>query len=64
MITERWAREDISDAELSINDFFIFRNDRKIYVSGGCILYIRNCYNVTLVEDLTKVLDTETVRCK
>ena len=30
MITESWAREDISDAELSIYDFVIFRNDKDI----------------------------------
>ena len=38
MITESWSGEDISDAELSIDDFSIFCSDRKIYV--GCILYI------------------------
>ena len=64
MITESWAREDISDAELSTDDFVIFRNDGKIYVGGGCILYIRNCYYATFVEDLTNVPDTETVWCK
>ena len=60
MITESWAREDISDDELSIDDFVIFC-DRKISVCGGCILYIKNCYNATLVEDLTNVPDPETV---
>ena len=58
MITESWAREDISDAELSIDDFVIFRNDRKIYVVGGSIFYIINCHNATLLEDLTNVPDT------
>ena len=61
MITVSWAREDISDIELSIYDLAIFRNDRKISVGGGCILYITNYYNATLVEDLTNVLDTDTV---
>ena len=64
VITESWAREDISDVELSIDDFVIFCNDRKICVCGGCILYIKNCYNATLVEDLGNVPDPETVWCK
>ena len=59
MITESWAREDISDSESSINDFVIFHNDRKISVGGGCILYIRHFCNITLVEELTNVTDTE-----
>ena len=61
MIFESWAREDISDAELSIDDITISRSDRKIYVGGGCILYIKNGCNATLVKDLTTVPDTKTV---
>ena len=55
MITESWAREDISDAELSINDFVIFCSDIKISVGGSHTLYVRNCYNATLVWNLTNV---------
>ena len=64
MITESWVREDISYAELSIDNFVICRSDRKICVGGDCILYIRHFHNATLVEDLTNVPDTETVWCK
>ena len=39
----------------------IFRNDIKIYVGCGCILYGRHCYNATIAEDLTNVPDTEIV---
>ena len=42
MINKSWAREDINDAELSIDDFVIFRNDNKISVGGG-ILYCIYC---------------------
>ena len=59
MITESLDRKDISDAELSIYDFVIFCNDRRISVGGGCMLYIRNCYDATLVEDLTNVPGTK-----
>ena len=64
MITESWSGEDISDAEISIDDLAIFCSDGKIYVGGGCILYITNCYNATLVEYLTNAADTEAAWCK
>ena len=63
MITESWSGEDISDAEISIDDFAIFCSNGKISVGVGCILYIRNCYNATLVEDLTNAPDTEAAWC-
>ena len=61
MITKSLAREYKSDAELSTDVFVICRNDKKIYVGGGCMLYIGNFYNATLVEDLTNVPNTQTV---
>ena len=39
----------------------IFCSDGEISVGGGCIFYISNCYNATLVEDLINVPDTEIV---
>ena len=35
MITESWARGDICGADLSIDDFVVFCNDRKISIGGG-----------------------------
>ena len=61
MITESWAREGISNTDISVDDFAIFRNDRKISVGGGCILYIRNCHNANMLEELTNVPNTEAV---
>ena len=58
---DNWASEDISDVELSTDDFVILCNDRKISVGVGCLLYIRNCYNATLFEDLANVSDTESL---
>ena len=63
-ITESWSGEDISDAEISTDDFAIFCSNGKISVGGGCMLYLRNCYNATLVEDLTNAADTEAAWCK
>ena len=64
MITESWASEDISDAELSIDDFATFRSDKKLSVGGACMFYVKNCHSATLVEVITNVPDTETVWCK
>ena len=34
-VSERWGREDIGDAELSIPGYNFFRNDRSINANGG-----------------------------
>jgi len=41
-ITESWTNDGINDAEISIDDFNIFRKDRKGYKGGGLLLYVRN----------------------
>ena len=40
-ITESWANKDILDAELGLNDYTMFRKDRKGRRGGGVILYIK-----------------------
>ena len=44
----------MNDVKPFILHFYIML-DTKIYVSGGCILYIRNCCNAILVDGLTNV---------
>ena len=39
-ITESWANKDISDAELGLTGYVMFRRDR-IGREGGVILYIK-----------------------
>jgi hypothetical protein len=34
-ITETWAKDDMTDAELSIDGFVMFRSDRKGRLGGG-----------------------------
>ena len=38
IVTETWLKEDIADGEIGLNDFQIFRKDRKlsIHVTRGC----------------------------
>ena len=39
-ITESWARPDISDAELGMAGYVMFRKDRLGRRGGGVILYL------------------------
>ena len=43
-ITESWANEDISDAELGLTGYVMFRRDRIGRRGGGVNLYIKE-YN-------------------
>ncbi len=40
-ITESWATTDVSDAELGLTGYVIFRKDRIGRRGGGVILYIK-----------------------
>ena len=40
-ITESWATPDISDAELGMTGYVMFRKDRLGRRGGGVILYIK-----------------------
>ena len=40
-ITESWATTDISDAELGMTGYVMFRKDRIGRRGGGVILYIK-----------------------
>jgi len=53
-ISESWAHEDISDSELSIKGFNMFRKDRNIANlkrGGGLVLFIKETIKAELVED-------------
>ena len=39
-ITESWLKEHITDAQINIVDYNIFRSDRKLSRNGGALLYI------------------------
>ena len=40
-ITESWANTDITDAELELTGYIMFRRDRIGRRGGGVILYIK-----------------------
>jgi len=61
-ITESWTDDKISDAEIQIEGFEVFRQDRLIGKGGGVLLYIRDSL-VTSAIKLDNVFP-EHVWCK
>lgn len=66
-ITETHFNKDILDAELFIDGFSIFRKDRDFKIDssindisggGGSVIYVRNCFNINLVESFSKAPDS------
>ena len=53
-ITESWAHNDITDAELGLEGYVMFRKDRIGKKGGGVLLYIKDtipAYEVQLQEE-------------
>jgi len=61
-VTESWTDDKISDAEIQIDGFVLFRQDRVVSKGGGVLLYIRD----SLVASATKLENDfpEQVWCK
>ena len=54
VITESWANNDITDAELGLEGYVMFRKDRMGKRGGGLLLYIKEtipAYEVQLQEE-------------
>ena len=49
-ITEIWLKDKIPDDVIQINDFKLFRRDRKEREHGGVCLYINSTYDVTVLD--------------
>ena len=53
-ITEYWANKDISDVELGLGGYVMFRKDRMRRRGGGVLLYVKDtisAYEVQLREE-------------
>ena len=53
-ITESWANNDITDAELGLEGYVMFRKDRMGKRGGGVLLYVNEAipaYEVQLHEE-------------
>ena len=62
-ITETWADEIHSSAELKLSGYDCHRNDRQGR-GGGCIIYAKEDLKTTPLEVLTNTDRTDTVWCK
>ena len=63
-ITESWASNDITDAELGLEGYAMFRKDRMGRRGGGVLLYIKDtipAYEVQLQEEAD---GNEAIWCK
>ena len=61
-VQETWATEKITNAELHINNYNIFRNDRKHKKGGGCLIYMKEKLHASPIEHLSE--NSETLWCK
>ena len=53
-ITESWSNNDITDADLGLEGYAMFRKDRMERRGGGVLLYIKDtipAYEVQLQEE-------------
>src|SRR2546425_11880170 len=65
-ITETWLYPEISDSEMSIDGYFLLRNDRndaEKHRGGGVALYVHNDLNCVHRDDLYEQNFPETVWC-
>jgi len=65
-ITETWATEEISDAELAINGYTLLRNDRKkgnCTKGGGVALYVKDTFNPQVCHKLTNSNFEDSIWC-
>ena len=51
-ITESWCNEAVSDSEISLVDYKIYRKDKQSGCGGGVLLYIHCSLNFTLCDYL------------
>jgi len=62
-ITESWCSSDITDAELSLSGYQMFRSDRMTR-GGGVLLYVSEAIEVICMEDLPTFGFNDCIWCK
>ena len=63
-ITESWANTDITDAELGLTGYVMFRSDRIGRRGGGVILYVKESIQAYEIKLESEVDYDEAVWCK
>ena len=49
-VTESWLKDHIHDTQIGINDYNVFRSDRKVSKNGGVALYLHRTIVVTEIS--------------
>jgi len=50
-ISESWTKESVSDSELNLTGYTLFRKDRELDINGGgVLLYVKDCLNASEVK--------------
>ena len=62
-ITESWCSEAVNDAEVRINEFKMYRNDRKTGRGGGVLLYVHEKFNSSLCNEMNSLKFPESIWC-
>jgi len=65
-ITETWANEEITDADLALDGYVLFRNDRKkghYSKGGGVALYIKDTFQSRVCYKLTNNIFEDSIWC-
>ena len=63
-ITESWANTDLTNAELGLTGYIMFRRDRIGRRGGGVILYIKESIQAYEIKSERKADYYEAVWCK
>ena len=62
-VVETWATDNVTDAELSIEGYTLYRQDRKETKGGGLIIYINKNIKSSLCTDLINEEYKESLWC-
>jgi hypothetical protein len=62
-VTESWATEDVTDAELSVEGFAMFWKDQKGRLGGSVLLYIKEDKPVQSSETISDIEFEDSMWC-
>src|SRR5664279_886327 len=62
-VTETWFNDEITDAEVAVAGFNMYRKDRKGRRGGGVVIYIKSCLASVLETSLTDSAFEDSIWC-
>ncbi|TNN10194.1 putative RNA-directed DNA polymerase from transposon X-element, partial [Schistosoma japonicum] len=54
-VTETWCSSSVTDSELAIQDYMLYRGNREYRRGGGCLIYVSVCFSSSRIND--EILD-------